>query len=168
MTAVGSNISLILLDPVKGHAIQTWEFNERPLIRIGRGDTNDVVIGDPVVSRVHVELVARPDGQWGIVSLGRNGTWVDGEPAAETTRMRNGTVMQLGSNGPSVEFRQGHHERASGETLVGVNMSSMAMLQVDEAKMQAEVSRIAEGDLFKNLQKQALEMRKAREEKDPH
>ena len=47
--------------------------------RIGRDPYNDIVIDDPLVSRFHAELRARPDGRHELVDLGsRNGTFVNG------------------------------------------------------------------------------------------
>jgi pSer/pThr/pTyr-binding forkhead associated (FHA) protein len=47
--------------------------------RIGRDLENDIVVDDPLVSRFHAELLARPDGRHELVDLGsRNGTFVNG------------------------------------------------------------------------------------------
>jgi pSer/pThr/pTyr-binding forkhead associated (FHA) protein len=163
-----SSIVLNLLDPVNGHPLQRWEFRDRSVVRIGRSETNDVIIADPVVSRVHVELIARDDGMWGIVSLGRNGTYVDGEPASDSTPVRHGMVLQLGASGPSVELREGQQERSLDTTQATFGSGSLQGLQIDQEMMQAEVQRIADGDRFKDLQKQAQELRKARGDKNPH
>jgi hypothetical protein len=47
-------------------------------VTVGRAEDNDLVLGDPVVSRRHARL--EPDGQgWRVVDLGStNGTWVNG------------------------------------------------------------------------------------------
>jgi len=161
-------IALNLLDPVKGHAIQTWEFDDRFVVRIGRGDANDVVIGDPLVSRIHAELSLDASGVWRIVSMGRNGTWVDGERVSDGLSIRHGMIMQLGSNGPWVEFREDRHPFRSGETIMSCDRdpSALSMPQVDIEVTQAEVNRIADGESFKDLQKQAQELRRTREKRD--
>jgi len=47
--------------------------------RIGRDPENEIVVDDPLVSRFHAELRARPDGRHELVDLGsRNGTFVNG------------------------------------------------------------------------------------------
>ena len=53
-------ITISLLDPVAGYAVQSWEFDGVSLIRIGRADTNDVVLSDTTVSRMHGELTHDP------------------------------------------------------------------------------------------------------------
>jgi hypothetical protein len=158
-------IALSLLDPVKGHPIQTWEFDDRSLVRIGRGDANDVVIGDPIVSRLHIELVSEANGQWRIVSLGRNGTWIDGERVSQSLPIRHGMIMQLGSNGPCMEFREDRRPQRASETIMSWN-APMVLPQVDQEIMKTEVSRIADGDDFEDLRKQAQELKRAREEKN--
>ena len=151
-----------LLDPVKGHPLQTWEFDGRPVIRIGRADDNDIVVIDPLVSRVHAELVADATGHWQLVSVGRNGTWVDGEPVSEPRSIGPGMVVQLGSNGPWMEFREGRRELRGGETLLPV--SDMSMLQIDEELIKTEVSKIAEGEDFEDLRRQAQQFKRSRDE----
>jgi hypothetical protein len=150
-----------LLDPVKGHAVQTWQFDGQSLIRIGRGETNDVIVADPLVSRAHAELISDTAGRWRVVSLGRNGTLVDGELVSEPAPIRHGTILQLGSNGPWVEFCQGRRESGGGETLSCG--ASMPMPQLDEDMLRTEVSKIAEGETFRDIQKQAQELRRTRE-----
>ncbi len=47
--------------------------------KIGRDLQNEIVVDDPLVSRFHAELRARPDGRHELVDLGsRNGTFVNG------------------------------------------------------------------------------------------
>jgi FHA domain len=55
---------------------------------------------DPGVSRLHVVLVAAPDGTWSVVDPGSaNGTLVNGDeiPAGETVSLRDGDVIHLGA-----------------------------------------------------------------------
>jgi FHA domain len=55
---------------------------------------------DPGVSRLHVVLVAAPDGTWSVVDPGSaNGTLVNGDeiPAGETVSLREGDVIHLGA-----------------------------------------------------------------------
>jgi pSer/pThr/pTyr-binding forkhead associated (FHA) protein len=151
-----------LLDPVKGHPLQTWEFDGRSVIRIGRADDNDVIVIDPLVSRVHAELVSDESGHWRIVSVGRNGTWVDGEQVSEPRPIGHGMVVQLGSSGPWMEIRKGRREPRGGETLSPMN--DLSLPQIDEDLMQAEVSRIADAESFEDLRKQAQELKQARAE----
>ena len=76
-----SVITISLLDPVRGHAVQSWEFDGAAVNRIGRAKTNDVILNDSQVSRVHGELT-RTDAGWNITPLGRNGVAISGRAHA--------------------------------------------------------------------------------------
>jgi pSer/pThr/pTyr-binding forkhead associated (FHA) protein len=122
------------------------------------------VVVDPLVSRLHVELVSdKATGQWRIVSIGRNGTWVDGEAVSEPRLVGQAMVVQLGSNGPWLELRQGRREPRGGETLSPLSSSDLFLPQVDEELLKAEVSRIADDARFDDLRKQAQHFKKMRE-----
>src|SRR5689334_16523083 len=72
-------------------------------VRIGRAETNGVVVNDDVVSAEHVELRKVGDG-WEIVDLGStNGTYIDGE---RVTRVVLGprTAVRLGPGGPKLHL----------------------------------------------------------------
>ncbi|MFE6487835.1 FHA domain-containing protein [Streptomyces sp. NPDC057757] len=72
----------------------------RPLpartVRIGRGDDNDLVIDDLIVSRRHAELRAGPDGSYEIVDLGsHNGTFLNGQPV-DRALVTQGDIVGIG------------------------------------------------------------------------
>lgn len=93
---------LELLDADRSRSVQRWVFKLQPVVRIGRASDNDVVVGNPVVSRLHAELRWRDDG-WELVSVGRHGTCVSGNWVAQA-RLEEGSVFQLGVNGPCLRF----------------------------------------------------------------
>ena len=69
-------------------------------VRIGRAETNGVVISNDLVSGEHLEL-PKTGERWEIVDLdSTNGTFIDGE---RVTRAPLGaeTVARLGPGGPS-------------------------------------------------------------------
>jgi hypothetical protein len=72
-------------------------------IRIGRAETNAIVVNDDVVSGEHLEL--RKSGDlWEIIDLGStNGTYIDGE---RVTRIPLGpvTAVRLGPGGPKLHL----------------------------------------------------------------
>ena len=95
-------IRLSLLHPGKSSSIQNWTFDNKSKISIGRSEDNDVVIYSAVVSRHHVEIRANgPD--WELVSLGVNGTYVDGQPIA-TRRVIDGMIISLAGSGPKLQI----------------------------------------------------------------
>jgi pSer/pThr/pTyr-binding forkhead associated (FHA) protein len=67
-----------------------------PVINIGRGDYNDVVIADPSVSTAHAKLQRR-EAIWILADLGStNGTFVEGEKVKGETPLSPGTILQFG------------------------------------------------------------------------
>jgi pSer/pThr/pTyr-binding forkhead associated (FHA) protein len=60
-----------------------------PKFTIGRGEENDVVIGDLRASRRHAELVRQPNGMWHLTDLGsQNGVVWNG-------KIRNVMIIEL-------------------------------------------------------------------------
>src|SRR5688572_7032264 len=80
---------------------ETLRFTET--VRIGRAETNGIVLNDDVVSSEHLELRKNGDG-WEIVDLdSTNGTFIDGE---RVTRVPVGalTCVRLGHPGPELRL----------------------------------------------------------------
>ncbi len=62
--------------------------------------------GDATVGRQHacIEPLAEP-GHFRLVDLGsRNGTWLNGLRVADPAELRSGDILQLGPDGPRLEF----------------------------------------------------------------
>ncbi|HEY9704315.1 MAG TPA: FHA domain-containing protein, partial [Allocoleopsis sp.] len=73
--------------------------------RVGRSNDNDVILFSAVVSRHHLEL--RPNGNsWDVVSLGANGTYLDGERITKVPVI-DGMIIRLASSGPKIQLRLG-------------------------------------------------------------
>jgi pSer/pThr/pTyr-binding forkhead associated (FHA) protein len=67
-----------------------------PVVNIGRGDYNDIVIGDPSVSTMHAKLQRR-EAIWILTDLGStNGTYVEGERLAGEAPLSPGTTLRFG------------------------------------------------------------------------
>jgi pSer/pThr/pTyr-binding forkhead associated (FHA) protein len=67
-----------------------------PVVNIGRGDYNDVVIADPSVSTMHAKLQRR-EAVWVLTDLGStNGTFVEGEPLKGELPLSPGTTIRFG------------------------------------------------------------------------
>ena len=132
--------------------MQTWRFRKESLVRIGRSEQNEVVIGDPYASRFHCEL--RFQGEhWDLVNLGRHGTMVRGE-RVETMTIDHGTVFQLGPIGPSFRFETVHEIPGSDTTIMQSALPAMGeALRIDEANREEQVERIAETPYFQQLKK---------------
>jgi pSer/pThr/pTyr-binding forkhead associated (FHA) protein len=67
-----------------------------PVVNIGRGDYNDVVIADPSVSTMHAKLQRR-ESIWILTDLGStNGTFVEGERLTGEAPLSPGTTLKFG------------------------------------------------------------------------
>ncbi len=151
-------VTLQLLDSAMGHPIQVWTFKATQTIRIGRADTNDIVIADPLVSRHHVELL-RKDGHWEAVSQGLHGTLVDGKLVEASAQLGDISLLRLGANGPLFEFRQTPMPSSISVATATIDTSWLSKLRIDEEKRQQEVEEIAASEAFKELQQQAQKLR---------
>ena len=125
-------ITLDLIDPALGRTMQSWQFREQSLIRIGRSNQNDVVIRDPYASRFHAELRFQ-NGRWELENLGRHGILIKGEKI-KSAPLEDGTVFQLGAPGPSLRFQV--FDTVSDGKTTGTHTSLPefgAVIQIDEA-----------------------------------
>ncbi len=98
-------ITLTLLHPLQSVPVQSWSFESESLVRIGRSTDNDVVLYSAVVSRHHVELKVNDSG-WQVISLGANGTYLDGKRITQVPVV-DGMVIRLASSGPKIQIRIG-------------------------------------------------------------
>lgn len=103
MKDVTTVITLTLLHPLQSVPVQSWPFETESLIRIGRSTDNEVILYSAVVSRHHVEL-RRSGSDWEIVSLGANGTYIDGKRITQTPVL-DGMIIRLASSGPKIQIR---------------------------------------------------------------
>ncbi len=99
-------ITLILLNPIHSLPSQRWTFEPESVIRIGRSTDNDVVLYSAVVSRHHVEIRRNDGSEWEILSLGANGTYVDGKLITKMP-VEDGIIIRLASSGPKIQIRVG-------------------------------------------------------------
>ena len=87
------------IDVVVAGRTGTLRFGET--VRLGRAETNGIVVNDPVVSGQHLEL-RRTGDVWEIIDLGSsNGTYIDGL-AITTAHVGAATTLTLGYGGPEV------------------------------------------------------------------
>src|SRR5262245_43813963 len=68
-------------------------------IKIGRSSASDLVLQDLNVSRLHAELVKRPDGYFVLDAGGKNGTFVNDRPIDSPTALKPGDRVRLGTTG---------------------------------------------------------------------
>nr|WP_202924848.1 FHA domain-containing protein [Myxacorys almedinensis] len=90
------------MHPVQLTPVQHWTFETEPILRIGRSTENHVVLYSAVVSRYHVEM-QHVDSGWQVVSLGANGTYVDGKRIAQVSA-QDGMIIRLARSGPNIQI----------------------------------------------------------------
>ena len=88
--------------PLASLLFRSGEFKGRrlpikvPVVNIGRGDYNDVVIGDASVSTMHAKLQRR-EAVWILTDLGStNGTYIEGERLRGEVALSPGTTLRFG------------------------------------------------------------------------
>jgi len=88
--------------PLASLLFRTGDFKGRrlpikvPVVNIGRGDYNDIVIGDPSVSTMHAKLQRR-EAVWILTDMGStNGTFVEGQRLAGEAPLSPGTTLRFG------------------------------------------------------------------------
>jgi pSer/pThr/pTyr-binding forkhead associated (FHA) protein len=158
------SVMVHLLDSATGHIVQVWFLQAQAIIRIGRDPQQDVSISDPYVSRLHAELRSE-NGQWRLVSVGRNGVLIDGQRISETLA-HNGLLFRLGAHGPTFRFLDTPPAVKDSMTMTA-EYHERPPLQVDETKetkIGQEVREIADSDYFRELQERARRLRQQRKD----
>ncbi len=151
------SMTLHLLDSAQGHRIQSWRFQDRSQVTIGRDDDSDIALADTQVSRKHVEIVYR-EGKWMLHSHGRNGTWIGGAMVSEAN-LTSGAIFQLGSGGPSFQFVTVNDSLTPLATIDAIAPDALDFLAIDEERKAEEVRQIADGDAFRELLEQARRLK---------
>lgn len=69
----------------------------RGYMTLGRSHSNDLVLSEPTVSRVHASVTVEQDGRVSVQDLGSSaGTTVNGRPATGPVILRSGDVVSFG------------------------------------------------------------------------
>ena len=109
-------ITLSLLHPLNKTPVQHWTFEEESVIRIGRSTDNDVILYSAVVSRHHVEI-RRLEAGWAVVSLGTNGTYLEGK-RIDQVPAEDGLVIRLARSGPNIQINLAAQSQNSSVTSI--------------------------------------------------
>lgn len=157
-------LTLHLLDSAQGHPLQTWTFENRDSISLGRAPDNDVVLSDPYVSRSHACLKFE-NGDWRLVSLSARLIELEGQLWSEIP-LTTGTVFRLGAMGCYLRYGQAQDEPSNSATM-SFETTLVPVLELDRAKMQREVSEIVEGAYFQQLKNARRQLREQQQVKQP-
>src|ERR1700733_7113874 len=82
---------------------RSYSFGPGETVRIGRSPDNDVVVGDPTVSRQHALLSRGPDG-WEFVSTGRALSFLNGRPVTRALVLSATRIQLASEQGPVLTF----------------------------------------------------------------
>lgn len=104
-TLTPKEITIALRRPYQSTPLQKWTFENDPIIKIGRSANNHVILHSSVVSRHHVEL-RHMATHWKIISLGNNGTYLNGQPIIEVPIV-DGMIISLAISGPQLQINLG-------------------------------------------------------------
>lgn len=136
---------------------QTWVLKPQPVVRIGRSSGCEIVIQHPMVSRLHAELFWRDD-HWELVSRGRYGTYLDGDPVESIAVGPKANLFQFGEGGPYLQFV---FELSDKLETAGTMMPMMfALPAIDALARDEQVENIASSDFFRSLKEKASGLRR--------
>ncbi|MGH3395951.1 MAG: FHA domain-containing protein, partial [Streptosporangiaceae bacterium] len=83
-------------------------------MRIGRSPDNDIVVGDPTVSRQHAHMSCGPDG-WEWENVGRALSFLDGQPVTRARLSLPASIQLASGHGPVLDLRPGAPAGGGGE-----------------------------------------------------
>jgi pSer/pThr/pTyr-binding forkhead associated (FHA) protein len=152
-------VTVQLVDANDSRQVQAWSFDDAPVITIGRGSAETIVLADPYVSRLHVRLTHDGAG-WRLESLGRSGVYIRGEKVTDVP-LREGVVFRLGPTGPAMRIET----EASNESRATLNFDPevQVLLHLDRRELDAQTREVAESDYFQRLQEAAAKLRRKRQ-----
>lgn len=153
-------ITVHLLDSAQGHPLQTWTFENRESVTLGRSPENDIVVTDPYVSRSHAYLKF-DRSQWRLMAISRQMIFHEGRTWPEVP-VYDGTVCRLGPHGCYLRFVQADAQQNEQATISGSGIS-IPNLKLDRARMEQEVSQIADEPYFQRL-KDAMRQRREQQQ----
>ncbi len=151
-------VTLNLLDGNQQGTLQTWKFKAKTIIRVGRSDDSDVIVRQPMVSRMHSKLEWN-GRHWRISNQSQFGTHVGGVPITDSP-LGEGDRFQLGPFGPVLSLDAGQPV-TSDDPLGTINLGSVADTSIDQEKTAEQVAQITNTDYFKNLQQMARKLKAA-------
>lgn len=134
-------ITLTLLHPVQLTPVQQWTFDDASIVRIGRSSDNQVVLYSAVVSRYHAEI-RRINSTWELISLGANGTYLDGK-RIEQSPIQNGMMIRLARSGPNLQVHFKPSEPQTRQPIAAEHKQKIAQEASENEKTQLVKATIA-------------------------
>jgi RsiW-degrading membrane proteinase PrsW (M82 family) len=91
---------------------RSYRFSPGETVRIGRSPDNDIVVGDPTVSRQHAQMSCGPDG-WEWENVGRAMSFLDGQPISRVLLPLPAAVQLASGHGPVLGLQPGAQTQAA-------------------------------------------------------
>jgi len=114
----------------------------KPVITIGRGSANDLVLNDPSVSRFHAVLKKSSEDQVSIADRGStNGVVIDGVRAADETPIAHGAKVKIGIYDLKLESQRETQPPRDAALVVQKAEMPAALKEVLDGKMVAQAPR---------------------------
>lgn len=145
-------ITLTLLHPIRSTPVQSWSFEQEPVIRIGRASDNHVILYSAVVSRHHVEL-RQVETSWEIINLGANGTYLNGKQITQVPVV-DGVIIRLARSGPNIQIHLGSAQRSAEEDA----LAARSQPEAAEAELSQRLPEFALNDEPSDLEQLPLSL----------
>ena len=144
-------VTLALFKANQSVPMKWWTFKDDGPVSVGRSLSNHVVVRNSHVSRRHFEL--RPIYgtnslvQWKLVSHGKNGTFLNGQPVSEAM-LPDDATLQLAPKGPVMKVylrdRLPNYAQASGTPQKGAKADAVPAEQAQDVPHLSESDAIAQ------------------------
>lgn len=107
----------------------------KPLVSVGRGETNDVALADPQASRSHALLRGTDQDTYYLIDLGsKNGTFINGKRVVVPVLLKHGDEVKMGTTSISFLLSRGeestkeapeHNNALETPTVVSIDMEML-------------------------------------------
>ena len=128
----GANVPPQLLVTVAGGSSQTHNLT-RPVVTIGRGEANDIVIPSQIVSSQHARLEKKNGGyQLVVLPQAKNPVLFEGRPLADVRVLKHGDILRIGSLDPGMMVTMTYQapSEVASEPARDIQFGEKALIQV--------------------------------------
>lgn len=112
-----------VLIAIRGPLADHLFYLDEPIVSLGRGSSNDIVVNDPLVSRHH--CLIRSDGDLHTIEDldSSNGTYIDGE-RVRISSLKEDSLIEIGVSRFLFKLRKSEELVASGQNLIEAGNTS--------------------------------------------
>jgi len=126
--------------------LHTYQIEKDQLLKIGRGDQNDIILDEKAVSSLHAEIEFEA-GEYYITDIGsKNGTFIDGELVI-SRKLKNENVISIGNYSLRFQNKDSQDQDEAPDTISQATM--MLDTSIHRSKLAKSLAEIG-GDREKN------------------